>query len=148
MRPIYESANDRRRQDDAIRALALATASEAVATPRLAGWDYEMQRNGKCMALVEVKCRTCRSDTYPTYMLALHKAHRLRQASSDRNVRGVLLVAWTDRIGWLRLDGMDVKSWIVTIGGRTDRSDPADVEMVVEFPIHQFSTLVTKENRR
>ncbi len=96
----------------------------------------------RCIAMA-----TCRSDTYPTYMLALHKAHRLRQASSDRNVRGVLLVAWTDRIGWLRLDGMNVKSWIVTIGGRTDRSDPADVEMVVEFPIHQFSTLVTKENR-
>lgn len=147
MRPIYESANDRRRQDDAIRALASATASQAVATPRLAGWDYEMHRNGKCIALVEVKCRTCRSDTYPTYMLALHKAHGLRQASSDRKVRGVLLVAWTDRIGWLRIDGMDVRSWIVTIGGRTDRSDPADVEMVVEFPIHQFSTLVTKENR-
>lgn len=144
-RPIYETPGDRQRQAVAIGHLARATGSSGVATERLAGWDYEMHRGGKVVALVEVKCRNCSAMTYPTYMVSETKARRLRQAALDRGVAGGFLVRWNDMVGWLRLDGLHPDGWRVEVGGRADRNDPHDIERVVHFPVHDFRFICPKK---
>lgn len=140
-RPIYETQADRVRQAVAIRTLAKATKSEAVPTESLARWDYEMRRNGVVAAIVEVKCRNCRMSHHQTYMIGLAKALRLRQAALELKVAGVLLVAWQDGTGWLRVDVGNHEDWQTGMGGRTDRNDPMDTEPVAHFPMAWFRML-------
>ncbi len=138
-RVIYETDADRQRQRDAIGHLARATNTQVVETERLAGWDYEMVRDSRVLAMVEVKCRECKSYTYETYMVSEAKALRLRETALKRGVAGGILVCWKDgEIGWLRIDSLEPASWVVEQGGRVDRNDPLDIERVVHFRISSF----------
>ena len=138
-RVIYETESDRQRQRDAICHLARATNTQAIETERLAGWDYEMVRDSEVLALVEVKCRECKSSAYATYMISQAKVVLLRQTALTRGVACGLLVCWKDgEIGWLQLDGMNPDGWLVQRGGRVDRNDPLDIEQVAHFDITSF----------
>lgn len=138
-RPIYESRVDRDRQREAIAHLERMTASTAVETARLVAWDFEMVRDGRTVAIVEVKCRTNPMLKYPTYMVSATKAAAIRDEAASRRIAGVLLVRWSDAIGWVRLDRL--VDWKVSSGGRTDRADPLDIEPVlhVEIPLFRAS---------
>jgi hypothetical protein len=107
----------------------------------LSGWDYEMRKDGKLVALVEVKCRSCASSTYPTYLVSESKVRRLREAALDRGVAGLLLVRWADGDAWLSVTASDPLRWRVEIGGRVDRGDPMDLERVIHFDIADFRFL-------
>ena len=138
-RLIYETDFDRHRQREAIGHLARATNTEVIETERLVSWDYEMVRDSKVLAMVEVKCRECKSSTYPTYMISQAKAVRLRDTAIARGVASGLLVCWKDgEIGWLRIDSTNPDGWLVQQGGRVDRNDPLDIEQVVHFDIASF----------
>lgn len=137
-RVIYETSADRSRQREAIHYLAKATATIGVETKRLAGWDYEMVRGQRTFALVEVKCRNCSFQTYPTYMVSEAKALNLRDQAIRMGIAGGLLVNWKDAIGWLRVDVLHPDTWRVEMGGRIDRNDPMDIERVVHFRISDF----------
>lgn len=138
-RLIYETDSDRHRQREAIGHLARATNTQVIETERLVSWDYEMVRDSKVLAMVEVKCRKCKSSTYPTYMISQAKAVRLRDTAIARGVASGLLVCWKDgEIGWLRIDSTNPDGWLVQQGGRVDRNDPLDIEQVVHFDIASF----------
>ena len=49
----------------------------------------------------------------------------------------LFLVSWVDAIGFADL----TKKYPITVGGRTDRGDKADVEAVAEIPIKDFKLL-------
>lgn len=145
-RPIYETADDRQREWQAVEILSDATHTFASPAPRLTGWDYELRRHGKVVAIVEVKCRNCDCYTYPTYMISKAKVERLRETALSKGVAGGLLVHWRDALGWLRVEGMSPEDWHIETGGRTDRQDPLDIESVIHFPISQFRMI--SRNRR
>jgi len=138
MRPRYETADDRQRQREAVSYLSAATGTTAVETPPLTRWDYEMVRDGRVLALVEVKFRKCSSATYPTFMVSEGKATTLRDHAIASGCAGGFLVNWIDAAGWLRIDTLVPDGWSVGSGGRCDRGDPMDVERVVHFPIDEF----------
>lgn len=140
-RPIYETEDDRRRQAIAVGVLADASNSVAVPTSPLSGWDYELHRDGKPVAIVEVKCRRCSRDTYPTYMVSRMKVEKLRDAALGMGIAGGLLVRWEDSLGWLRVDNTPPSGWQTATGGRIDRNDPLDIERVIHFPITAFRLL-------
>jgi hypothetical protein len=141
MRPIYEKDSDRDREAESIAVLASSTGSVPIRMAPLSGWDYEMRKGGKLVALVEVKCRSCLSTTYRTYLISEAKVRLLREAAIDRGVAGLLLVRWLDGHAWLSLTACDPSGWHVEIGGRVDRGDPRDLEKVVHFPISDFRFL-------
>ena len=138
MRPRYETADDRQRQREAVSYLSAATGTTAVETPPLTRWDYEMVRDGRVLALVEVKFRKCSSATYPTFMVSEGKATTLRDHAIASGCAGGFLVNWIDAAGWLRIDTLVPDGWSVSSGGRCDRGDPMDVERVVHCPIDGF----------
>ena len=137
-RPVYETAEDQARQRNAIDYLAKATATLPTEMERLAGWDYEMVRGQRVLALVEVKCRNYSRNTFQTYMVSENKVLHLREMAIGRGIAGGLLVSWRDAVGWLRVDVLNPATWRVDIGGRFDRGDPMDVERVVHFRICDF----------
>jgi hypothetical protein len=137
MRPRYETTGDKARQRRTIGVFCEAFKCEAVPTPDLTGWDYEIHRDGKTVGLVEVKCRLCNHATYPTYMIGLRKMTDLRAEASRRAIPSILLVAWQDRIGFVHTDTA-IDTGFVAHGGRNDRDDPMDTEAVLHIPIDKF----------
>lgn len=140
MRRRYETEQDRARQRQAIAALCNSFGCDAKASPDLCAWDYEAFREGKMVGLVEVKCRLCKAEQYPTYMISLRKMHDLRKAGEQRGIPVVLLVAWADCIGFVGVETA-IGAGLVAHGGRKDRSDPADLEPMLHIPIRLFNPL-------
>ena len=109
-------------------------------------WDFDMVKDGKVVAIVEVKCRTNPMRKYPTYMVSATKATTIRDEAVSRRIAGVLLVRWSDAVGWVRLDRL--RDWNVTSGGRTDRADPLDIEPVLHVAITRFRASWVEESPR
>ena len=138
MRPIYERDHDRVAQAEAVGALARATGTEAMPTPPLTFYDYEMLRDGKPVAIVEIKCRTRQ---YDPFWVSHGKMVRLCHEANQRELAGILLVRWPEMTGWLAVDRLDPESWTTVMAGRTDRNDPKDIERMAEFPLAWFTMM-------
>lgn len=135
-RPIYETQNTLDAEKSLVEYLEVVWSCSFKKLSRKAQLDYAAFRHDKLVALVELKCRTVRSDTYPTYMLSLDKifaAHRLKQIAG---VPVFLIVQWIDVIGYMQIGSPDT----VGLGGRIDRDDPQDIELVGYYNIEQHFT--------
>ena len=137
-RPIYETAHDRQRQHAAARVFGQKLKAQMVATPPQTRHDYDAFREGRLVGQVEVKCRTNPMSKYPTYAISADKVDAL--LALGRPV--AIVVQWSDVLGWCRLKDETHR----TMGGRWDRGDPADREMVAHYPISVFRVL--KSSRR
>lgn len=144
-RPIYERAEDRKREAEAMEKFLShirlekqgqqVTANEA---PPLHPYDYEVLVDGRPWALIEVKCRSNKRDAYPNYMISTEKVRVLREASHARGLAAFLLVSWADIIGYAGAEtaaSRGVRAW----GGRYDRADPKDQEYVFHIPLTAFT---------
>ena len=150
-RPIYESEDDRSNERQAADKFrkhleqALIPKPESVElreAPRLYPFDYEIIVDGKPWAIVEIKCRKNRLEDYDSYMISMEKIRGLREAAHIRNMASFLLVSWSDTLGYapaVSIAERGIKSW----GGRTDRNDPKDQEVVLYAPHSLFTIIAT-----
>lgn len=136
MRPIYETPTNRMNEHAAAVQFAAISHCEFVRHDPLFAWDYTFTREGKPVAFIEVKCRNVPSTKYARYMVSESKCVTLCNGAGLAGVAAVLLVQWTDCLGWLRIDGVN---WTTSTGGRWDRNDPLDVEPMAYFDIDQFT---------
>lgn len=132
-RPIYETPHDRQRQQAAAETFGAAINAQLVATPPKTRHDYDAFRGGVMVGHIEIKCRTTPVDKYPTYTVAAHKVDALR----GLGLPAVIVVRWADAIGWCWPTDETHRA----MGGRWDRGDPADREVVAHFPISAFRVL-------
>lgn len=133
-RPIYETASDLSRQDAVAQALRGALQCDLDVSAPLSPVDYVARREGRLVGLVEVKVRASPMRRYPTYVVSLAKLATMQALAAVAGVPAIIAVGWSDAVGWARPD--DVTD--VTVGGRTDRSDRRDVELVGHIPISKF----------
>ena len=141
-RPIYERDEDRRREREAMNKLiahldASGDAYDGNEAPRLYPFDYEVLREGKPWAIVEIKCRTNTMMFYSNYMISMEKMRVLREEARIRNVEPLLMVCWSDAIGYANADEAAARG-IKAYGGRYDRNDPMDHEAVMHIPLSVF----------
>jgi hypothetical protein len=68
-------------------------------------------------------------------MVSLLKWMTARDVAKAARVPGFLVVSWTDCVGMISVDADEV---VPGVGGRTDRGDPDDVELVVHIPVAKF----------
>jgi hypothetical protein len=66
--------------------------------------DFSAHHRGRTVAMVEVKSNTHPYGTYRYLMVSAHKVIALRDAAHGFHVRPILVIAWTDRTGWVDLD--------------------------------------------
>lgn len=93
--------------------------------------DANVYRGGQLIAVVEAKQRTCRFAQYPTYIISEAKINYLRNVG----VPAFLVIGWTDRAGFTKVR----EGYSRAMGGRSDRGDPNDIEMMCHLPMSQFS---------
>lgn len=99
-------------------------------------------KKGEVTFILEIKCRTNSMKEYSTYMLSAGKiAHGLMYANLAR-VHFILAVQFTDAEMFCDITSLDASMEKIIkygVGGRTDRGDPQDIEMVGYIPMDRFS---------
>jgi hypothetical protein len=140
MRPRYESDADRTKQNAAAKWIEQHFKCKIIPlSPGLyqVDWALFRARDNTLRAWAEYKCRGRSYDDHIISVAKMMKGFDLTNATGAEFVLFVEnpsgLYSWTAR---------DKESALqITIGGRTDRNDPADLEPVVRIPFGQFKRL-------
>ncbi len=100
--------------------------------------DWSANRDGKTVALVEMKCRTHSFGTHPTYMIGLKKWNACRMFAASSHLPVLLGIGFTD--GDYYVDTSKVKDFTVKMGGMCPhkRNWSVDREPCVYFDIDYF----------
>jgi hypothetical protein len=128
VRPTYETPADIEREREVIDAVASKAGMTAHKLKAYSNVDFALMKDRVVRMVCEVKVR---NKLYPQMMLSLDKVQALRNyAAMGLEARVIYATPegiYVKKVGPLAIDG-----WI-GMGGRTDRDDPDDTEMVVYF---------------
>ena len=120
--------------------IARAWKCEVRETPLRAFYDFDLDRNGRTEAIVEVKTRRFESSKYADTFLPFEKWYRLIDISRALDVRGFFVANFTDEIRWIEVG--DIDSSRHRVCGRTDRPNmPHDISTKILVPVKQMKTL-------
>ena len=143
MRPVYETKEDRTREQQVFDAIADKFSCQCIVTPKLSVADRLLcNRKGELVAIAELKIRTNPYKKYPTYMLSAHKHEALTRMGEALKVPALLVVKFSDSLKVTTLKDTYLKE----VGGRYDRGDSKDVEQCIYIPIGEFKTIEVKVN--
>jgi hypothetical protein len=150
MRPFYETEEDLSNEAKVVMRLIEQWGGGIVSVSKLPlkyGADFAIHQTDdfaihqtgervkdRIKAVLEVKCTSYRSDQYDNYMISLHKAERCMAFAKQMGVNAILAVKFSDSlIGYVSLN--KVEDAYYRMGGRFDRNDPDDVELMMHIPI-------------
>jgi hypothetical protein len=139
-RPVYETPQDRESQEDVIYAYARAVRLIPVRMPRLSVFDYEMHDGNRVQQVVEVKDRRkpfAALTRDGAYAISARKLRDLRAIARERHCTAWLVIRTPDGIHAAPIPCGGTK-WERRMGGRTDRGDPQDIELMEFVPAKQF----------
>ena len=135
MRPIYETKKD---LENEVSLSGFVSKQWNCTMQKLQPrdhFDYAAVRDGEVVAFIEMKTRSNKMQHYPTYMISMTKVINAGITNAATGIPCFLVVRWVDHVGYVNMS--NVKS-TVKMGGRTDRSDPQDVEPVCHIDIGLF----------
>lgn len=136
-RPLYETTDDLRREEKVIGLIAPLYSATYEKLPRSYGMDYALIRDGSIERLAEVKCRSTPHDRYDTYMISASKI-RAAKAWNGLGFQTWLYVQFTDGIF-----GVSLSTYFeFKMGGRADRNDPADREIMAHIPFDRMDLIL------
>jgi len=150
MRPIYENANDLRSEKKLISHVSDCWNVVSYKMPMSYKIDYAMYRidtgtsnssSENLVGFAEVKCRTHKFGTFPTYIISLAKVMEARRLARETDTRSILIVSWTDKIGYLDF----FSHHQIRHGGRADRNDWQDQEPVCHFDLKHFKGIGVRD---
>jgi len=135
MRPIYETPQDKMREQEVQSYIMDTLDCDFVQTDKLGNIDgFICYKDGKPAAAVEIKTRKNASDKYPTYMLSANKWRNGLAIAEQYAIPFVLIVRFTDGVFAITLG----KSYSLGQGGRYDRGDSKDIEECIYIPMEKF----------
>ena len=146
MRPIYETAKDRKIEQAIINELSDAWKIFYQKLPIKHRLDFALlddRRNVNAWA--EVKRRDNDSTTYGTYMLSLDKYMSGMKLFKLTGLPFYLVVKFSDGLYYCEVSLLSYAQLTISFGGRTDRADSQDVEPCVFFDTNLFKKVVSKE---
>ncbi len=136
--PRYEQPEDLARED----AVAEYLAEKMGCQQKKLGphdIDRELTLGGQVFSYAEVRTRTNEYRRYPTYIVDWDKLVKGLVKAKPLGVPFLLVVGFTDGVyGWM-VDGIEELD--VRPGGRSDRGDPNDQDMVAHIPMRRFAKL-------
>lgn len=140
MRPIYESDNDRIREQKVKAYLEQRWQCVAKKMKMSYGWDFIFYRSGVARAVVEYKFRKIDSiNQYGDIFLSLQKV-QVGRLFQREGLATVFVVEINDGSLWQHVlkPGVVYRTgW----GGRFDRNDDADMEPVIHINHEDFSKI-------
>jgi hypothetical protein len=135
-RPIYETDADLARERQAVSVLCKFYDCTAVKLPISYGLDYSLIKDGKVVAMVEIKCRTNSSQAYDTIFVSVLKRMKALELRRAAGIPTLFVPCFTD--GVFVID-FNEKPDELTYEGRLDRMDKADQEPVIHYRTGRLS---------
>lgn len=135
MRPIYETDKDLRNELSLSNIVSKQWKCTMQKLQPRDHFDYAAVRNGEVVAFIEMKTRSNKMQHYPTYMISMTKVINASITGISTGLPCFLVVQWVDGVGYVNMGNVKTT---VKMGGRTDRSDPQDVEPVCHIDIGLF----------
>jgi hypothetical protein len=140
IRPTYENRQSLSAEGAFLKRIASKYENERHKFHKLPikyGLDYGLfsTKDSGVSWFMELKCRTCASTAFKTYMVSLDKILKANQLMEFAPC--FLFVQWTDRAGFIKLEDVRWKfdaHWM----GRKDRGDSQDMEPCVLIDISDF----------
>ena len=142
MRPTYETAADQSRERQIVDKLCERFGMKAVKLPQFQDIDFALMRGDAVWGVVEIKCR---KKHYPQMFLSLHKVQGLR-AYAASGLQARVIFATPEGLFAKKIGPLEVDGWI-GIGGRKDRGDEIDTELLVHFGDLVFNGKTYKEEK-
>lgn len=141
MRPMYEDDASLSAEVNVIEKLSKQWKVDPIKLPIAYYVDYAMTMDGAVKCWLEVKCRHCTKDQYPTYFISAKKISNGIALAETTGKPFLLAVQWKDCLGWI-----DVKrgDFDIRVGGRADRNDWQDIEPMAHFNTDKFNILGTE----
>jgi hypothetical protein len=136
MSKLFETQEDLDAERAAIIRFAGFTNSIPYKLPMESMADYVLARDGYARAIVEIKCRTNKSDQYDEYMLGEKKYTALCNWQS-MGFAPILLISWPDAMGYVKVP-VEHK---ISMQGRNDRGASITADKVVLIDIKHFKML-------
>lgn len=130
MRPTYETNDDRAVQRAVLRQLCECWRCDGHEMKRFAEIDVALMRKGRVVALSEIKGRRNAHDEYETYMVSAHKVEAGIRWERSLRVPYFVVVKFTDGLYYTRPSAVE---FFLGVGGRVDRGDEGDIEVVAHF---------------
>ena len=146
MRPIYETAKDRKIEQAIINELSDAWKIFYQKLPIKHRLDFALLDDKKAViAWAEVKRRDNDSTTYDTYMLSLDKYMSGMQLFKLTGLPFYMVVKFSDGLYYCEVSLLSYAQLNISFGGRTDRGDSQDVEPCIYFDSNLFKKVISKE---
>ena len=136
MSKLFETQEDLDAERAAIIRFAGFTNSIPYKLPMESMADYVLARDGYARAIVEIKCRTNKSDQYDEYMLGEKKYTALCNWQS-MGFAPILLISWPDAMGYVKVP-VEHK---ISMQGRNDRGASITADKVVLIDMKHFKML-------
>ena len=131
-RPMYEDESDLAKERAVVRTLSETLGCTFRKLPLSYGLDYALIKDDRIVTILEIKCRDNSSQMYDTIMVSLLKRMKALEIRKAANVTTQLVIGYTD--GVYMIDFAE-KPDLVSVGGRKDRGDSADIEPVVHYNV-------------
>lgn len=151
-RPLYESELDRKNETEVATALERAWGCTVRKLKTACELDYSVERDGRVVAVMEIKCRNYsfeKIERFGGLMLSAHKWQAAKRWRETHNIAFILALGLPDGIYRMSIasDPWPTDLDLVTTG-RTDRDDPQDIEPCVLIPMDWFVRLQTLSSRQ
>jgi len=135
-RQKYETETDRKNERDAADMIEKAWNCRAIKMGgEFAPVDFILvgKKTGKIYAMMEVKCRLGNTHTrFDTIFISQSKVDNLVRISGNHEVPGFLVWRMSDGLFYIKA-GEGVDPDFSEMGGRTDRGDRQDIEMMNHY---------------
>jgi len=137
MRPLYESRSDLTSEKKIIDYVSQSWNVVYYKLPISYKIDYAFYRNETLIGFAEVKCRSHKFGTFPTYIISLSKVMEARRLARETNTKSLLIVSWLGALAYLDF----FSDHQVKHGGRSDRNDWQDQEPMCHFDLKYFKRI-------
>lgn len=138
MRPLYETEEDRAKEQSVLEYISETYSCGYQSTPHLSCVDaFLTGSDGELLAAIEIKTRKNIKDKYPTYMLSARKWRSGLELANQYKIPLILAVKFTDGLYYTQL----TENVAFGVGGRYDRNDSMDIEQCVYIPMEKFKPL-------
>jgi hypothetical protein len=152
MRTTYETEANRANQERIAAIIARRCNCVTTLLEPYSPIDYAVTKapfvKDRVDGLLEIKCRNHKSiKEWPYYMLGLKKLLRMKELGDAVGVSTMLVVEWSDALGWVDIRKLRLNCHTFYVGGRTDRPDPenpnqpdpGDKEITIRIALSDFT---------
>lgn len=145
-RERYETAEDVENEEIIVRDINRELGTKSHKLPDSDRFDFALVgiNSEELYAFVEVKTRSRSKSEFSTYMISTKKIIEAIYLKMVTGKLTILVVNWLDTTGYLVLndlvDEFGNRKYQVRLGGRNDRNDIYDTEIIAYIPMSLFSS--------